>query len=105
MKVKKVLYDLKKNKNKLEEIFGKEEADIIINCVKGQRALYNMEKFIHKKKKIGHRVYFEPEIMLLFVNKLIAFRSKERKEALDKKYREIINKKIINKKGEYNGKR
>ena len=42
MKIKKVVYDLKKNKNKLEEIFGKEEADIIINCVKGQQLLYNM---------------------------------------------------------------
>ena len=100
MKIKKVVYDLKKNKNKLEEIFGKEEADIIINCVKGQQVLYNMEKFIHKKKKIGHRVYFEPELMLYFVNNLIAFRSKERKEVLNKKYCEKINKK-----GEYNGKR
>lgn len=34
MRIKKVLYDLKKNK--LEELFGEEEADNIINCVKGQ---------------------------------------------------------------------
>lgn len=86
MKIKKVLYDLKKNRDKLEEIFGEKETDIIIDCVKGQRVLYNMEKYIHKKNKLGHKIYFKQELMLYFVNNLIAFRSKERKEALNKKY-------------------
>lgn len=93
MKIKKVLYDLKKNRNKLEEIFGKKEAVIIINCVRGQQVLYNMEKFIRKKQKLGYKMYFEQEQILYFVNNIIAFRSKERKEALNKKYHKMINKK------------
>lgn len=86
MKIKKVLYDLKKNRDKLEEIFGKEEAAIIVKSVEGQRVLYNMEKYIRRSNNSGMRKTFDDALILFFVNNLLTCRNKERRKRLNDKY-------------------
>ena len=89
MKIKKVLYDLKKNRDRLDELFGEEEARIIIDCVKGQRALYKMENYIRRSNNLGIRKSFDDAMILFFVNNLLACRNKERRKRLNDKYLDI----------------